>query len=167
LADKVVKVWRKNGEAQIILIHIEVQGDPQENFSERMYIYNYRLFDRYHQPVVSFAVLTDTSPHWRPNRYGYELWGCSVGIRFPIVKLYDYRGRQADLEQSANIFATVVLAHLQSQLTHAEPDSRLRSKVNLLRRLYERGYLFWTMRHRMVRGAYPIYYSIQWIAATK
>ena len=98
LADKVVKVWRKNGEAQIILIHIEVQGEPQQNFSERMYIYNYRLFDRYHQPVVSFAVLTDTSPHWRPNRYGYELWGCSVGIRFPIVKLYDYRDRQADLE---------------------------------------------------------------------
>src|SRR5512135_2782314 len=105
LADKVVKVWCKNGEAQIILIHIEIQGDTQQNFSERMYIYNYRLFDRYHQPVVSFAVLTDTNPNWRPNRYGYERWGCSVGIQFPIVKLYDYGDRHADLEQSANIFA--------------------------------------------------------------
>jgi hypothetical protein len=87
LADKVVKVWRKNGEAQIILIHIEIQGDAKGNFSERMYIYNYRLFDGYHQPVVSFAVLTDDSPTWRPDHYGYDIWGCRAGLHFPIVKL--------------------------------------------------------------------------------
>jgi hypothetical protein len=31
-----------------------------------MYVYNYRLFDRYDRPVVSLAVLADASPTWRP-----------------------------------------------------------------------------------------------------
>jgi hypothetical protein len=140
LADKVVKVWRRSGQLQIILIHIEIQGDPEDDFSERIYVYNYRLFDCYHQRVVSFAVLTDTRRTWRPDRFVLELWGCRTGIEFPIVKLYDYRARIGELEQSDNIFATVVLAHLESQRHRKKLENRLRVKLHLLRRLYERGY---------------------------
>jgi hypothetical protein len=46
LADKVAKVWLLNGEEAWILIHIEVQGQYDRNFAERMYTYNYRLFVR-------------------------------------------------------------------------------------------------------------------------
>jgi hypothetical protein len=37
--------------------HIEVQGQVEPDFPEPMYVYNYRLFDRYHRPVASFAIL--------------------------------------------------------------------------------------------------------------
>ena len=40
LVDKLVKVWRKNGAETWILIHIEVQGQKEETFTERMYVYN-------------------------------------------------------------------------------------------------------------------------------
>ena len=83
LADKLMKVWRRSGEEQMVMIHTEVQGKPEEEFNKRMYVYNYRTFDRYDRPVVSLAVLSDTRPHWRPNQYGYQLWGCEVGIKFP------------------------------------------------------------------------------------
>lgn len=39
--DKLVKVWLKDGGEQWILIHIEFQGQPQAEFPERMYVYNY------------------------------------------------------------------------------------------------------------------------------
>ena len=35
------------------------QGQPESDFAKRMYVYNYRLFDRYDRPVVSLAVLGD------------------------------------------------------------------------------------------------------------
>ena len=32
-------------------------GEHDPDFAKRMYVYNYRLFDRYDRPVVSLAVL--------------------------------------------------------------------------------------------------------------
>ena len=87
LVDKLVKVWRRDGEEAWVLAHIEVQGQAAADFGERMYVYNYRLFDRYHCHVASFAVLADESPEWRPSGFGYDLWGCEVWIKFPTVKL--------------------------------------------------------------------------------
>jgi hypothetical protein len=46
-ADLLVKVWRRGGEEAWVLVHLEVQAQPQRDFAERMYVYNYRLYDRY------------------------------------------------------------------------------------------------------------------------
>ena len=107
-ADKLVQVWRKDGEPAWVLIHVEVQSQREAGFEERMYVYNYRLFDRYRRLVASLAVLGDESATWRPNQFGYDLWGCSVAFRFPVVKLLDYREQWPALEASDNPFATVV-----------------------------------------------------------
>jgi hypothetical protein len=32
------KVWRKDGAEQWVLIHIEVQSQPEDEFSQRMYV---------------------------------------------------------------------------------------------------------------------------------
>ena len=139
LADKLMKVWRRNGAEQVVMIHVEVQGDRKTAFPQRMYIYHYRFFDRYGGSVVSMAVLADDDPHWRPSDYSYELWGCRMRLEFPTVKLLDYAGRD-DLESNPNPFAIVVLAHLYSQRERHNPEGRLLSKLALIRRLYERGY---------------------------
>src|SRR5437868_14789290 len=39
LADKLVKVWRRDGEEAWVLIHVEVQGEPDTGFERRMYVY--------------------------------------------------------------------------------------------------------------------------------
>ena len=140
LADKLMKVWRRDGQAQIVLIHIEVQGEPDADFSERMFVYHYRLYDRYRQPIVSIAVLGDEQPNWRPGPYQKALWDCEVVLRFPVVKLIDYTDRWTELEDSANPFATLVMAHLQTKATRHDPQSRLAWKLRLVKRLYEKGY---------------------------
>ncbi len=140
LADKLVKVWRREGAEAWVLIHLEVQGRAEADFAKRMFVYHYRLFDRYDRPVVSLAVLGDEQPYWRPGPYREKLWGCEVQLTFPILKLLDYAGQQAWLEQHPNPFAVVVLAHLQAQATRTDPDARYAWKWRLVRGLYERGY---------------------------
>lgn len=139
-ADKLMKVWRRNGTEQMVFIHTEVQGQPQEIFAKRMYVYHYRIFDRYDHPVVSLAILGDRSPTWRPTHYHDGLWGCEVRFQFPMVKLRDYADQWQTLEASRNPFAVVVMAHLQRQATRRDPAGRFQEKLRLLRHLYTRGY---------------------------
>jgi len=104
-----------------------------------MYVYNYRLFDRYNRTVASLAVLGDERPGWRPDQFGYALWGCRVGFQFPVVKLLDYAARVPALEADANPFAVLVLAHLKTQETRQDPQARRGWKVRLVKTLYDRG----------------------------
>jgi hypothetical protein len=138
--DKLVRVYLHNGEETWLLIHIEVQGQREDVFPERMYIYNYRVFDLYGRQVISIAVLTDEHRNWRPSHYGYERWGCRVSLDFPIIKLLDYAGRQEELTTSDNPFAVVILAHLQSLATRRDPAGRYDAKLNLAKQLYRKGY---------------------------
>ena len=139
LADKLVKVWRKDGGETWVLVHVELQGQYESGFSERIYIYNYRIFDRYHRQTVSLAVLADERPEWKPDHYGYELWGFRISMKFPIAKLSDYRERQAELEGNANPFAVAVAAHLKTQETRHDPESRRKWKLHLIKQLYGQG----------------------------
>lgn len=139
-ADKLVKVWRLEGEELWVLIHIEIQQSPETDFAERMFVYNYRLRDRYDRPVVSLAVLADERPGWRPQEFHSELWGCEIRFRFPIVKLLDYGQQWQTLEDSSNPFAIVVMAHLKALETRSDQLQRQEWKFMLTRRLYEQGY---------------------------
>ena len=104
-----------------------------------MYVYHYRLFDRYRRDVVSLAVLTDAQGGFRPSGYERERWGCSLRFRFPMVKLLDWRDRAAVLEADRNPFALVALAQLQA-MAHRGGPARKRVKLRLIRFLYERDY---------------------------
>ncbi|MGK7878314.1 MAG: transposase [Xenococcaceae cyanobacterium] len=140
LVDKVAKVWLRGGEQAWVLVHVEVQGQYERQFAERMYTYNYRLFDRHKQQVISLAVLADEQKNWRPSSYGYELGGCRVRLEFPVAKLLDYEADWETLEQSTNPFGIIVMAHLKTKATHGNSENRLNWKLSLVRRLYERGY---------------------------
>jgi hypothetical protein len=138
--DKLVKVWRQDGREAWVLIHVEVQTQRDADFAKRMYDYNTRITDRYNRTVVSLAVLADDDPNWRPGHYEAELWGWSVRMGWPPVKLLDYANRVAELEQSKNPFAHVVLAHLKTLETRQNLQDRQMWKLRLVRGLYERGF---------------------------
>ena len=121
-----------------MLIHIEIQSQSEPRFPQRMFIYHTCLFDRYSRPIASFAVLADESPTWRPDRHFYDLWGCSVDFRFPIVKLLELD--EAFLEASDNPFAVVILAHLKTQQTADDAERRRSWKLRLIKGLYTRGW---------------------------
>ncbi|MDM8538667.1 hypothetical protein QUF70_18080, partial [Desulfobacterales bacterium HSG17] len=138
-ADKLIKVFLSNGSEAWLLIHIEIQNYIDTVFEKRMFVYNYRIFDRYEVEVVSLGVLTDSKADWRPCEYHTEKWGCENIFRFPVVKLLDYGKDWKKLEQDLNPFALVVMAHLKSQ-SIKDGQERKRWKLHLMRLLFERGY---------------------------
>ncbi|MEH2368274.1 transposase [Nostoc sp.] len=140
LVDKVAKVWLLDGEEAWVLVHVEVQGQYDSQFAERMYTYNYRLFDRHKKRVISLAVLADEQANWRPSSYSYQLGGCCVSLEFPVAKLLDYEQGWETLEETINPFGVIVMAHLKTKATQRNPENRLQWKLSLVRRLYERGY---------------------------
>ncbi len=138
--DKLARVTGREGREDWVWVHIEVQGARQRELAERMFVYHYRLFDRYRRPVVSLAVLADLEAAWRPKTYRYRRWGCGLAFLFPVAKVLDWQSRWAELEASRNPFAVVTQAHLKTQATQHDPAERYRWKWWLLRGLYERGF---------------------------
>ena len=139
-ADKLTKFYLKTGKEKWALHHVEVQGQGQNEFEKRMYVYNYRIFDRYDRKVASVAILADDNPPWPPHSFSYELWGSRASLGVPTVKLLVYRDRWDRLEESANPFASVVMAHLKAAETGNDPRDRYRWKLYLVKRLYRLGY---------------------------
>ena len=137
--DKLVKVWTSDGVERWVLIHVEVQTNRDADFPQRMYVYNYRIFDRYNRGVASLAVQADDDTEWRPSEYRSSLFGCETGFRFPTVKLLDLANPEVVLETSANPFAKIVLAHVKALQTRENPADRYDWKIRLVRGLYESG----------------------------
>ncbi|MEB3189418.1 MAG: hypothetical protein VKL42_03645 [Snowella sp.] len=139
IADKLYQVWLLDSQEIWILIHIEVQSQYDTEFSQRMYVYNYRAFDLYQKPVLSLAILGDERFNWRPTHFRYGFAGSEVTIKFSIVKLLDYQSHWSELESSLNPFAMIVMAHLKTKATTGNPEQREVWKWSLIRGLYERG----------------------------
>ena len=50
-ADKLVKIFLKDGTEHWLLVHIEVQGYQDANFARRMFTTYYRAVDKFNKPV--------------------------------------------------------------------------------------------------------------------
>jgi hypothetical protein len=139
-SDSLFQVKRLSGDKQLVLFHAEVQTTRDARLAERIFRYNYRSFDAQGLPVASFGILGDPSRTWRPDHYGWSLWGCEMGIRFPVVKLIDYEGREEELAASRNPFALMTHAFLATRATQDDEQMRRHWKLQIVRRLYEQDY---------------------------
>lgn len=92
-ADKLVKVFHRDGEEEWVLMHVEIQGDTskRQEFSERMFRYFYRILDRYRKPVSAIAVFTGQDGKRMPCRfeYGYR----STRLMYSIVQWLSWNFR--------------------------------------------------------------------------
>ncbi|MEO5933271.1 MAG: DUF4351 domain-containing protein [Duganella sp.] len=153
--DKLVRIHLHSGGEQWVLVHLEIQGRHDKDFAERIFVYNYRVYDRYRRPVASLALLTDASQRWRPCRFSYQLLGCETRIDFPVVKLQDYAGQIERLLTLDNPFALVTVAHLLTQKTKGNAHRRCGAKWRLTKLLYQRDWA----RQRII----DLYRVIDWI----
>lgn len=138
IVDKLVRVTEISGTETWVYIHVEVQGTKQAEFAKRMFVYNYRIFDKYEKPVASLAVLADDHKQWKPTFYGYALLGCKHTLEFPVAKLTDYEDQLDDLLVSENAFGLITAAHILTRQTRKENQERYEAKLRLVRILYQR-----------------------------
>ena len=140
VADVLAKVWLKSGDERWVAIHVEVQGKRQRDFPERMYIYNFRVYDLYRVRVASLAIVTDESCADCPNIFEYEAFGSKVSFTFPVAILGKYRSRRDELERSDNPFSIFIQAHLETQDTKGNDEARFLAWRRLLRTIPKRGH---------------------------
>jgi hypothetical protein len=137
VADKLLKVWTKQGKEAWVLVHVEIQSQRDISLPKRVYVYNYRIFDKFDKPVVSLALLADDDANWKPSEFSRELWECKTHFTFPAAKLLDYK---AKLNDSDNLFATVTLAHLKTMETQKDYQNRGQWKAKIMQSLYKSGF---------------------------
>ncbi|MDU9050030.1 MAG: hypothetical protein Q3M30_14370 [Candidatus Electrothrix sp. Rat3] len=137
-ADRLLEVYLKDGGAEWILIHIEVQSYRDRTFAERMYVYNYRIFDKYRRKAVSVAVLIDSDRNYRPDSFSTEQFGCTMHFTFPAIKLLDFDCE--GLAQERNPFAVVTRVQLAKLQSERDPDRRYSFRMELTKELYDRAY---------------------------
>jgi hypothetical protein len=79
-----------------------------------MFVYNYRIFDKYDIPVTNIAILADENPNWNPGPFRYGMLGSNMGLDYLKSKLLDYKDKWSYLETIKNPIAMVVMAHLKN-----------------------------------------------------
>lgn len=136
LADKLVRVELVNGASVFVLVHIEIQGQYEADFAKRMYIYNYRIFDKYDLPVASFALLTDDNSAWKPHEFVSSVLGSTAKLEFPTAKLLEVVSALPSFDGVRNPFAIIGLAHLKARETRTKPLERYEWKLYLVKILY-------------------------------
>jgi hypothetical protein len=137
-ADKLVKVYLKSGEEKWILFHIEVQVQKAKDLAQRMYIYNYKIFEKYKKDVVSILILGDDNKTYRPSKYERKYEGCRLLFEYKLVKLIDYN--KTNLERNKNVFATITLSHLKALEAGSDKEKKKIFKLELVRKLRKKGY---------------------------
>lgn len=65
--DKLIKVYTLAGIEEWILVHVEVQGYRDMDFARRMYIYYYRIMEKYNRPIAALAIYTDEDRKYHPK----------------------------------------------------------------------------------------------------
>ena len=109
-SDVLLKLHLKGGFTRLvcIFVHVEVQGKRVSNFMERIFVYFYRIFDKYREEgseVISVAILTDEDENYRPDEYSFSRWGFDLRLKIPIVKIIDFKNKEKyrkKLENSTN-----------------------------------------------------------------
>jgi Domain of unknown function (DUF4351) len=139
-ADLLARVTTHGGQVEHVYIHVEVQGGRQSDFEKRMFVYHYRLFDRFDAPVASLAVLADDDPAWRPNRFVVDALGLQHTLEIGVAKLLDHEHRLEDLTTEGNPFALVTAAHLLTRRTRGDDQGRYEAKRRLIFLLYRQGW---------------------------
>ncbi|GKV67192.1 MULTISPECIES: hypothetical protein [unclassified Sporosarcina] len=131
VADQIVKVQMKEGSEQWVLIHVEVQGADQEDFSARMFQYFYRIYDRYREKIFALAIMTAPHESKAPADFHYQFFGTTLQYAYTTRKLLDYS--EEELEKSDKLFSKVVMAAKYLHLTKDQEQQRYQFKMKLMR----------------------------------
>jgi len=130
-----------------IVIHIEVQGTPKNDFMERMFIYYYRSFDKEANekiPVISVAMLTEKNTQFKDTTYEFKFLGFEIRMKIPIVKIWEYKTKKAyrhKLETSTNPMTMIVKAQLKSlEVKTSDDEKKFEVTKELIRQCCKKGY---------------------------
>jgi len=117
-----VKTYLQDGNEEWILIHVEIEGGSNENFSRRMFQYYYRILDRFEVEVAALAVFTGNKSK-SPNVYVKSFLGTEIIYKYNIYHILDHTEEQ--LLAFDNRFALIILTAQKALLLGKIPEEEL------------------------------------------
>lgn len=138
VTDKLVKVHLKDGSIKWLVIHIEIQSTDESNFSERMFVYFSRLYEKYNKRIIAIAVYTGAKVPKNYDEFVYELEETKLTYQFAAYRAKEKSTKE--LKASNNPFALAVLAGKYVQQTKQEELSLYRAKLELVRLARDKNY---------------------------
>ena len=136
--DKLVKIFLKNGQEEWMLIHIEVQGYTDKTFAERMFIYYYRIFEKFQKSISALAIYTDDNRNFHPKEYSRMHWNTGLKYFFDTYKLLDKKA--VDFDKFAENPFSIVMKTAWIALQKKRKVDLLNLKLTLARQLMKSGY---------------------------
>ncbi len=122
------------------LAHIEVQTQRDSTLPRRLLDYHYHIERRHRCRVITFVILGDLSPSWRPGRFSSDVPPLGMSLGYMSLKLIDLEVKLELPRFRGNPVAMVVRAHLAALRTRHDLEARYTQRVALVRRLYEEGF---------------------------
>ena len=122
------------------LAHIEVQTQRDSTLPRRLLDYHYHIERRHRCRVITFVILGDLSPSWRPGRFSSDVPPLGMSLGYLSLKLIDLEVKLELPQFRGNPVAMVVRAHLAALRTRHDLEARYTQRVALVRRLYEEGF---------------------------
>ena len=122
------------------LAHIEVQTQRDSTLPRRLLDYHYHIERRHRCRVITFVILGDLSPSWRPGQFSSDVPPLGMSLGYLSLKLIDLELKLELPRFRGNPVAMVVRAHLAALRTRHDLEARYTQRVALVRRLYEEGF---------------------------
>ena len=122
------------------LAHIEVQTQRDSTLPRRLLDYHYHIERRHRCRVITFVILGDLSPSWRPGQFSSDVPPLGLSLGYLSLKLIDLELKLELPRFRGNPVAMVVRAHLAALRTRHDLEARYTQRVALVRRLYEEGF---------------------------
>ena len=135
-ADKLIKVWLKDGKDVWFLIHVEIQGYQDYWIGLRMFQCIYRIREKYRRPVTGLVIYTDWERSYHFSEYREEFMGAVLNYQFNTYILRDHS--PAILAEDPNPFAAIMEAAWQHLDRHEDERYLLNLKLDLIQRLKRR-----------------------------
>lgn len=135
-ADKLIKVWFKNGEEAWFLIHVEIQGYQDSWMGLRLFECIYRIRDKFQRPVTGLAIYTDWDRTYHVKEFKDIFLGSEVSYKFNTYVLRDHS--PAELANDPNPFAAVMEAAWQFLKKPKDEQKLAQLKLDMIRRLLKR-----------------------------
>ena len=122
------------------LAHIEVQTQRDSTLPRRLLDYHYHIERRHRCRIITFVILGDLSPSWRPGQFSSDVPPLGMSLGYLSLKLIDLELKLELPRFRGNPVAMVVRAHLAALRTRHDLEARCTQRVALVRRLYEEGF---------------------------
>ena len=123
IADMLVKTHLRNGKSELVLIHLEIQGEGTKDFARRMFTYWYRIYDRFEVDIAALAVFTGGKNQKRPDHFHKNFLGTELHYKYKAYHILDHSETQ--LLAMDNPFALIILAAQKVLLTNKIPEDEL------------------------------------------